>query len=44
VDFDHVVVNEDLVTATETVRAVLHGARAATGRLVGLGGFVAGLQ
>ena len=24
VDFDHVVVNEDLPTATETVRAVLH--------------------
>jgi guanylate kinase len=43
VDFDHVVVNEDLAVATETVRAVLHGARSATSRLVGLGGFVGGL-
>jgi guanylate kinase len=44
VDFDHVVVNEDLATATETVRAVLNAARAATSRLVGLPGFVAGLD
>src|SRR5271165_1828869 len=43
VDFDHVVVNEDLATATETVRAVLHAARAATGRMTGLAGFSAGL-
>jgi guanylate kinase len=43
VEFDHVVVNEDLSVATETVRAVLHGARSATGRLTGLRGFVAGL-
>jgi guanylate kinase len=43
VDFDHVVVNEDLAVATETVRAVLHAARSATSRLVGLGGFVGGL-
>ena len=43
VEFDHVVVNEDLLVATETVRAVLHGARSATGRLTGLRGFVAGL-
>jgi len=43
VDFDHVVVNEDLHTATETVRAVLHAARSATARQVGLEGFVAGL-
>jgi guanylate kinase len=43
VEFDHVVVNEDLSVATEAVRAVLHGARSATGRLTGLRGFVAGL-
>jgi guanylate kinase len=43
-DFDHVVVNEDLATATETVRAVLHAARARTTRLSGLRGFVAGLE
>jgi guanylate kinase len=40
VEFDHVVVNKDLPTATETVRAVLHAARAATARLTGLRGFV----
>jgi guanylate kinase len=43
VEFDHVVVNEDLSIATETVRAVLHAARSATSRLVGLEGFVEGL-
>lgn len=43
VDFDHVVINEDLAVATETVRAVLHAARSATSRLVGLSGFVGGL-
>lgn len=43
VDFDHVVVNEDLSIATETVRTVLHAARAATSRLVGLPSFVGGL-
>jgi guanylate kinase len=43
VEFDHVVVNEDLAVATETVRAVLHAARARTARLTGLPGFVAGL-
>jgi guanylate kinase len=43
VDFDHVVVNDDLLVATETVRAVLHAARSATSRQVGLGGFVGGL-
>jgi guanylate kinase len=43
VEFDHVVVNEDLAVATEAVRAVLHGARSATGRMTGLAGFVAGL-
>jgi guanylate kinase len=43
VEFDHVVVNEDLSIATETVRSVLHAARSATSRLIGLNGFVAGL-
>jgi guanylate kinase len=43
VEFDHVVVNEDLTVATETVRAALHAARSATARLTGLPGFVAGL-
>ncbi len=44
VEFDHVVVNEQLAVATEAVRAVLRGARSATGRLTGLAGFVAGLD
>jgi guanylate kinase len=43
VEFDHVVVNDDLATATEAVRAVLHGARVVTGRLSGLRSFVEGL-
>src|ERR1700712_2970704 len=43
VEFDHVVLNEHLPTATEAVRAVLHAARSATSRLVGLTGFVAAL-
>ena len=43
IEFDHVVVNEDLATATEAVRAVLRGARSATNRLSGLQGFVEGL-
>jgi guanylate kinase len=43
VEFDHVVVNEDLSIATETVRSVLHAARSATSRLIGLNGFVVGL-
>jgi guanylate kinase len=43
VEFDHVVVNEELSVATETVRAVLRAARSATSRLVGLEAFVAGL-
>jgi guanylate kinase len=43
VEFDHVVVNEDLPIATETVRSVLHAARSATSRLAGLEGFVARL-
>jgi guanylate kinase len=44
VEFDHVVVNEDLHTATETVRAVLHAARSSTARLIGLPRFVDGLD
>jgi guanylate kinase len=43
VEFDHVVMNEDLAVATEAVRAVLHAARLKTRRLTGLPGFVAGL-
>jgi guanylate kinase len=43
VEFDHVVVNDHLPTATEAVRAVLHAARSATGRLTGLAEFVAEL-
>jgi guanylate kinase len=44
VDFDHVVVNEDLPTATEAVRAVLHAARSAASRLTGLRGFIDALR
>jgi guanylate kinase len=44
VEFDHVVVNEDLAVATEVVRSVLHGARSASRRLSGLPAFVAGLR
>ncbi len=44
VEFDHVVVNEDLPTATEAVRAILHAARSATARLTGLQRFVDGLD
>jgi guanylate kinase len=43
VEFDHVVINEDLARATETVRAVLHAARSATHRMAGLRAFVEGL-
>jgi guanylate kinase len=43
VDFDHVVVNEDLRTATEAVRAVLHSGRSTTSRMTGLRGFTSGL-
>ena len=42
-EFDHVVVNDTLETALETVAGVLAAARAATARLVGLAAFVAGL-
>ena len=43
VEFDHVVINEDLAVATEAVRDVLHAARVATGRLTGLPDFVRSL-
>jgi guanylate kinase len=43
VDFDHVVVNEDLRTATEAVRAVLHSGRSTTSRMTGLRGFTSRL-
>ncbi|HVZ10531.1 guanylate kinase [Rhodopila sp.] len=43
-EFDHVVVNDDLATATATVRAILHAARVATGRQVGLAEFVVRLM
>ena len=39
-DFDHVVVNEHLETATEAVRSVLHAARVTRNRLTGLPDFV----
>ena len=42
-EFDHVVVNDDLATAVDEVRAALHAARSATQRTTGLAGFVAAL-
>jgi len=39
-EYDHVVVNEILDAAVAAVRAVLHAARSATGRLTGLRPFV----
>ena len=42
-EFDHVVVNDDLPAAIETVRAVLHAARSATRRQTGLAAFVQAL-
>ncbi|HEX2943451.1 MAG TPA: guanylate kinase [Rhodopila sp.] len=44
VEFDHVVVNDDLATATEAVRAILHAARLTTARQTGLADFVSSLQ
>jgi guanylate kinase len=42
-EFDHVVVNHDLDTAVAGVRSILHAARTATARLIGLKKFVARL-
>ncbi len=39
-EFDHVVVNDDLYLAIAAVRAVLHAARVATARQIGLADFV----
>ena len=39
-EFDHVVVNDDLDLAVAAVRAVLHAARVATTRRIGLTDFV----
>jgi guanylate kinase len=44
VEFDHVVINEDRAVATVAGRAVLHAARVATRRLVGLPDFVGSLR
>jgi guanylate kinase len=43
-EFDHVVVNDDLPRAVETVRAILHSARTTTARQTGLAAFVGGLR
>jgi len=40
IEFDHVVVNENLPAATEAVRAILHAARLSAARLTGLPVFV----
>lgn len=42
-EFDHVVVNEDLDTSIESVRAILHAARLSTARQTGLAAFVRSL-
>jgi guanylate kinase len=39
-EFDHIVINDDLSAAVESVRAILHAARLATRRQTGLGAFV----
>ena len=41
--FDHVVVNDDLTAAAETVRGVLYAARSSRTRMIGLRNFVASL-
>jgi guanylate kinase len=43
-EFDHVVVNDDLMQAVDEVRSVLHAGRTARGRQSGLQDFVAGLN
>ena len=42
-EFDYVVVNDLLETAVDEVVCILRAARLATGRQVGLEGFVAGM-
>jgi guanylate kinase len=42
-EFDHIVVNDHLQTATEAVRAVLHGARCSRLRMTGLPSFIEAL-
>jgi len=39
-EFDHIVINDDLAAAVESVRAILHAARSATARQSGLSDFV----
>jgi guanylate kinase len=39
-EFDHIVINDDLSTATQTVRSILHAARAEKTRMVGVSAFV----
>ncbi len=43
-EFDHVVINDDLQAAIEAVRSILHAARLATHRQIGLRSFVDGLN
>jgi guanylate kinase len=42
-EFDHVVVNDVFEYALAELRSILHAARTATARGIGLAGFVAGL-
>ena len=42
-EFDHVIVNHDLARAVEEVTGILHAARLATERRVGLEAFIAGM-
>ena len=42
--FDHVLINDDFDATVRGVEAVLHAARCATARLVGLDGWLAGLR
>lgn len=43
-EFDHIVINDDLSMAVESVRAILHAARSATARQTGVGDFVRKLR
>ncbi len=43
-EFDHVLVNEDFARTVEETRAILHGARTAASRLIGLSDFCARLS